>query len=222
MTLAELIHTFLTDDRLARFRAVASQRLGCLTMVLENCGEPHNENACIRVADSFGIGVVHRLHSLPYRRNEQISMHADRWVEVRDFDRRSELLEVLEEGGFTLVGAVVSTPNAAPYRELELPDRTALVFGGERFGLTPDMRAACDHWVTIPTFGFVDSLNLSTAAAILTQDFGARYRTRPDCACIGREEQERLLRAWVVRDLRRKLRKRGMEHLLEAALENDQ
>jgi len=217
MTLDELTQHFISSQRIARFREIASQRLGCLTVVFDNCGEPHNENACIRVADSFGVGTVYHYHPRPYRKNSQISMHADRWVNVRSFACLENLKTELRSSDFCLVGTVVPGDGGTSYADLALPPKTALVIGGERHGMSPAMRQLCDILVTIPTFGFVDSLNLSTATAIILQHFSWKYRQQGGNVFLSREEQEQLLWSWIEKDLRKKLRRQGMEHLLEDA-----
>ncbi len=54
------------------------------------------------------------------------------------------------------------------YHRVSFDSRTALVFGTEAFGLSPRWLQAADHRVKIPMQGVIDSLNVSTAVAILT------------------------------------------------------
>lgn len=211
MQLDDWAQLYVSEDRQRRFREVLGQRLGCLTILFEHVGDPRNVSACIRVADSFGVGRVLHYADGRYHRNHQISMHTDRWVDVLNVQRFDDAVEGLRRDGFTLVGTVVDNSAALPFDQFEPPAKTALVLGSERDGLTPEMQAACTHLVTIPTCGFADSLNLATAAAILVRHFAACYRRRDGAeATLAPEEQERLYRLWIERDVRRKLRKRGI------------
>lgn len=45
----------------------------------------------------------------------------------------------------------------------------AVVMGAEAEGVSDDMRAAADAWVTLPMYGFVESLNVSVATALVLQ-----------------------------------------------------
>lgn len=211
MNLDAWAEVYVTPERRQRFREVLAERLGCLTVVFEHVGDPRNISACLRVADAFGVGRVINYGDGRYHRNRQISMHSDLWVEVLNLQRFGDTVARLHQEGFALVGTVVDEPTATPLDQFDPPAKTALVFGSEHDGLTPEMRQACQHLVTIPTYGFADSLNLGTAAAILLRHLAETYRHRggPDLR-LPASEQERLYRLWVERDVRAKLRKRGI------------
>lgn len=77
--------------------------------------------------------------------------------------------------GYRLVGA---TPDGATdYQTLDYHDPTVLLLGGERKGLSPELRALCDVTVRIPMAGPTDSLNLAIAASLLLYEvFNQRRR----------------------------------------------
>jgi tRNA (guanosine-2'-O-)-methyltransferase len=179
--------------------------------VFDHVGDPHNISACVRVADAFGIGTVFNYADGRYRRNRQISMHTDLWVDVINLQQPEDVIASTRQRGYTLVGTVVEAADGIPIDDLVLPPKTALVLGSEHDGISPEMRDACEHLVTIPTCGFADSLNISTAAAILTRHLSHAYRRHglPNLH-LPPEEQDRLYRFWVERDTRLKLRKRGI------------
>jgi len=211
MNLDDWAEMYVTEKRRQRFRDVIAERLDCLTLVFEHVGDPGNISACVRVADAFGIGTILNYADARYRSNRQISMHTDLWVEVLDMQSFDDTIDHVREQGYALIGSVVPGNGGTPFDQFELPERAALVIGSECDGISPEMRAACDHLVTIPTCGFADSLNLSTATAILVRHFRQGYCQRdgphlhlPD------SEQERLYRFWLERDVRAKLRKRGI------------
>jgi 23S rRNA (guanosine2251-2'-O)-methyltransferase len=54
-----------------------------------------------------------------------------------------------------------------PYDRADYGDGAVFVLGAEGRGLRRRVRAACDQAVAIPMRGAVESLNVSTAAAVL-------------------------------------------------------
>ncbi|MFZ0217224.1 MAG: TrmH family RNA methyltransferase, partial [Candidatus Dormiibacterota bacterium] len=58
-----------------------------------------------------------------------------------------------------------------------LPDRAVFVAGGETAGLTSQVRALVDSWVSIPMTPGVESLNVATAVAILGYELRRRQLT---------------------------------------------
>jgi tRNA G18 (ribose-2'-O)-methylase SpoU len=73
--------------------------------------------------------------------------------------------------------ATVLDPDAEVLGALPTPLRQAVLFGTEGDGLRPELVAACTRKLTIPMSLGVDSLNVSTAAAIVLWELFARNRT---------------------------------------------
>jgi TrmH RNA methyltransferase len=72
--------------------------------------------------------------------------------------------------GYEVIGTAVAgaRPLAEVSRAAAASRRpVALVLGNEERGLAPGVAAACSRLVTIPGSGRVESLNVSTAAAVL-------------------------------------------------------
>jgi TrmH family RNA methyltransferase len=75
------------------------------------------------------------------------------------------VLDTLGSRGLRRIAAV-STGGTA-YTEVDLTSPLALVLGNEASGLPPGLEASLDTRVTIPMGHGVESLNVSTAAAVL-------------------------------------------------------
>lgn len=75
----------------------------------------------------------------------------------------------------TVVGASDRAPET--YREADYGDRTVLLMGSEREGLTTEQQTLCDRMVSIPMRGRADSLNLAVATAILLYEVLDRRET---------------------------------------------
>jgi TrmH family RNA methyltransferase len=68
-------------------------------------------------------------------------------------------------------------PGGQPLTPHELPPRALLAFGGERYGLSRELRARADAHVSIPMRPGVSSLNLATSVAAVL--FGWRLSQAP-------------------------------------------
>ena len=77
-------------------------------------------------------------------------------------------VEHLRDGGYRLVAAHVDRA-ATPVDRVDFGDRTALVFGNELAGVSPELLDLVDETVYIPISGFVESYNISVAAGICLQ-----------------------------------------------------
>lgn len=87
---------------------------------------------------------------------------------------RAETLAFVKERGLALLAA---TPHAeAVYTDIDLRGPLAFAVGAEQYGLSDELMAAADIKVRIPMAGIADSLNVSTATAILLFEI-ARQRS---------------------------------------------
>ncbi|MCF7855914.1 MAG: RNA methyltransferase [Candidatus Pacebacteria bacterium] len=204
--ISHLHRQMLTPARLERFKEVAARRLGCLTVIFENIGDPHNINACLRSAEAFGLARVFVLSDEPYRPVEGVSMYANRWIEVSHRSEREPLIDELRNVGFSIVGTMASD-NAVPLHALELPPKTALVMGNEALGLSAELIDCCDSLVTIPMAGFTQSLNISAATAICLEQLARAYRQCNHDVLISGKEQDALVTQWCNREVQAKMRK---------------
>ena len=148
------------DDLLANARRVA---------VLEALNDFENLGALFRNAAAFGVDAVlldPRTADPLYRRSVRVSMgHVLRVPFAVLPGPWPASLDVLRAHGFTTL-ALTPHPPAAALRTITPPDRWAVLLGAEGPGLTPEALAAAAHLVRIPMATGVDSLNVSTAAAI--------------------------------------------------------
>ena len=88
-----------------------------------------------------------------------------------------EVLEELGSWGMHRLGARAT--GGTPYDATDLCRPTALVFGNEAHGLSPDVEAALDGLVSIPMAQPAESLNVAAAAAILCFEAARQKRSRP-------------------------------------------
>jgi len=158
---------FLVPERKARIDRVVAHRTRTLAVVMEALCDPQNVNAVLRTCEAFGIQDVHVVEGLmkPYDRNKKVSQNADKWLDLHRWRDTRACLEHLRAEGFQ-VYATHLDPGARPLSELSFAGKVALVFGNEHRGVSHQALALCHARYAIPMLGFVQSLNVSVAAAI--------------------------------------------------------
>jgi tRNA (guanosine-2'-O-)-methyltransferase len=158
---------FLVPARKARIDAVVAGRTRTLTVVMEAFCDPQNVNAVLRTCEAFGIQELHAIEGpmKPYDRNKKISQNADKWLDVHRWRSTGECLAHLKAQGFAVYVTHLGE-GSRPLSELSFAGKVALVFGNESRGVSDEARALADACYAIPMRGFVQSLNVSVAAAV--------------------------------------------------------
>jgi 23S rRNA (guanosine2251-2'-O)-methyltransferase len=139
------------------------------TLVLsDEIQDPQNLGALIRSAWVLGLqGLVLPKHrSAPL--NETVAKCSAGAIESLPIATVSNLnqgAEILKEKGFWIVGIDMEGDRACYEFDFNTP--VALIIGGEEKGVRPLLKKNCDFTVSIPMAGELDSLNASTAAAIV-------------------------------------------------------
>lgn len=158
---------FLLPERKARIDAVVAQRTRTLTVVMEAFCDPQNVNAVLRTCEAFGVQSLHAIEGpmKGFDRNKKISQNADKWLDVRRWRSTRECLTHLKSEGFAIYATHLDD-QAVPLEGLSFAGKVALVFGNENRGVSDEALALADARYAIPMRGFVQSLNVSVAAAI--------------------------------------------------------
>lgn len=161
----EALSPLLTEARLARIDASIRKRTRSVAVAIEAVDDPRNVAAILRSADAFGVQEVHLIEgSRPFLASRRITQGAERWLDVVRHPTPQACVAALRRRGFKVYVATMDGP-VGP-RALREADKIAVVFGNEQFGVSPWLAAQCDGRYTIPMQGFVQSLNVSVAAAI--------------------------------------------------------
>lgn len=186
----------LSEERRTRIDSVVNHRTNKLTVAIEGVNDPHNTAAVIRSSDAFGIQVVHVLErGTRFRSSRKVTQGAHKWVDLGVWQSPSAFCEAMAgEGKKVLIAA------ADGESDLEAMDDgadLALVFGNEHEGVSQDMRDLADGAFRIPMWGFVESLNISAAAAIVLSNL-----RRNGVGTLPSEEKEILRARFYLRAVR--------------------
>ena len=144
---------------------------GALVLILDGITDPHNLGAILRSADQFGVDLV----LIPERRSVQanetvvkVSSGAAQYVPLSVVTNLTREIKTLKDNGFWIYGADMAGEESY---SMSFPARTAIVMGSEGNGISQLVRKNCDHIISIPMRGHIDSLNVSVATGILLYEF---------------------------------------------------
>lgn len=183
-----VLEPMLTEARRQKIADVIASRSTAVAPVLEGLIDPHNVAAVLRSAEAFGVQEVHLIQSpQPFLASQRVAQGTQRWVDVIEHGSPTACVRGLRTRGYRVYVAAMDGV-VAPEALAALP-RVAIVFGNEHAGVSAELRELADGTYTIPMRGFVQSLNVSVAAALTLY---AAMRDRPGNLST---EQRLLLRA---------------------------
>jgi 23S rRNA (guanosine2251-2'-O)-methyltransferase len=138
-----------------------------LFLILDGVQDPHNLGACLRSADAAGVDAV----IIPRQRAarltasvRKVAAGAAESVPLLEVANIARSLDDLKQAGVWIYGACGEAAESIYQQRFEGP--VALVMGGEGSGLRRLTREGCDHLVSLPMRGRVESLNVSVATGI--------------------------------------------------------
>ena len=173
----EALSPVVTPERLQRIDEVVRSRTDGLVLVLDCIVDPHNSSAVLRSADAFGVQTVHVIvGEQGFRASREVSKGTHRWLDVVRYESAEACARRLKKDGYAIYVAAMGA-EAQP-EDLHDTPRLAVVFGNEHRGVSPEMRSLADGTFAIPMRGFVESLNISVAAAITMQTLARDGRPR--------------------------------------------
>jgi len=194
----------MNQNREQKIRAVIRQSQPDLTVVLENIFDPLNISAVLRSCDAVGVREVFVVYTKKYldKRGlvlgKRTSGGTFKWMDVYVFEDLDECFRRVRERYGRILATSLGDRSESLY-DLDLVQPTALLFGNEDDGVSPEALALCDGNFLIPQVGFAESLNISVACAITL--FEAR-RQRETQGFYGAQskfsaaEQQQLFERW--------------------------
>lgn len=162
-------YNIVTESKQHMFNQHASERTRYFTIVLENMFQMHNASAVMRSCDCFGVQDLHVIEDRnEYKVDREIAMGAGKWVDLHQYTSKNateECLKSLKEKGYKIIATTPHESNITVH-DLDLSQKTALVFGTELEGLTKEAFELADGYVHLPMYGFTESFNVSVSAAL--------------------------------------------------------
>ncbi len=168
----ELLEPFLTAERQEKIRKVVGGRTCNVVPVLENIFDRGNISAVLRSAEALGFQCAHVIEADDkFKNSARVSKGADKWLDVKRWRSQTpgqatkDCVNALKATGYQIIATHLDD-RAKPIAEIDFSIPTAIVYGNEKDGISKEMIELCDQTVIIPMQGFVQSFNISVAAAI--------------------------------------------------------
>lgn len=169
----------MNSERLETIKATLAKRQPDLTVVMENVIKPHNLAAVGRTLEAVGGLEIHAISLLPSLRLSQMAASGiRRWLKLVKHSSTEQGLGHLKQQGFQIV-ATRLCEDSKDFREVDYTKPTAILVGEEFDGISEQAIAMADEHVTIPMVGFVQSLNVSVASALVLYE-AHRQRSEAD------------------------------------------
>ncbi|XP_058184837.1 uncharacterized protein LOC131302297 isoform X2 [Rhododendron vialii] len=165
----EAMDPHIMEARKERFRNVAKKRSYSICLVVEGLSDFGNVSAAFRSADALGLQSVHVINlnnSKRYRENRNVSMGAEKWLDVELWNSTQDCFKVLKSRGYRIATTHLGMDAVSVY-DMDWSCPTAIVVGNENRGISDKALELSDMRCSIPMSGMVDSFNVSVAAGIL-------------------------------------------------------
>jgi tRNA G18 (ribose-2'-O)-methylase SpoU len=151
-----------------------------LVVVLDNVTNSYNIGAFIRLADAFAIEkvIVCGALTISDKKMKKASRNEAKWVCVEYSESTTSSLQTLLDEGYC-VYSVELCHDSVNYTGVTYPAKSVLVLGNERKGVSEAALKLSHQKIHIPMFGMGNSLNVSTAGAIVLAECANQIRKQP-------------------------------------------
>ncbi|MER3501257.1 MAG: RNA methyltransferase [Candidatus Fervidibacterota bacterium] len=189
-------------ERVQRMREIARKRQFGLRVVLEDLENPRNISAICRTCDAVGVQFLHVIHRgvQPIVLDKRSSAGSHQWLTVIQHPSIEDCIAELRSLGFRIYATHVD-PTAKEFTQVDYTGRVAIVLGNEGHGVSEAARSLADERIVIPQVGFVNSLNVAAAAAIILYEAFKQRRAAGlyDQPELSEREQDELVQLWLSR-----------------------
>lgn len=148
-----------------------------LVLVLDNVTNSYNIGSFIRLADAFAIEkiIVCGALTISDKKLRKASRNEAKWVCVEYSDSTTSSIQELIDKGYAIYG-VELCQQSVDYKTINYPSPCALVLGNERKGVSEAALKLTDQQIHISMYGMGNSLNVSTAGAIVLAECASQIR----------------------------------------------
>ena len=147
-----------------------------MVTVCMNLTSDFNKASAIRSHSAFLGAEVFMIGKRKFDRRGTVGSH--HYNHIYQAESLVEVIDALHEDGYTVVAVDNNSDfECFPVYGVDLPEKTAFVYGEESSGLTDSDLELCDLIAYIPQWGAAPrSLNVAAAASIMMSEYARRWR----------------------------------------------
>ncbi len=199
MVLSE-IAPLLTEHRLSTIQSVIAKRRFSTAVVLDGLYDRGNISAVFRSGEGMGFANFHVIESSErFKEASRVTKGAEKWIEVSKWKTAADCIAQLKKDKVRIIGTTLE--NAVAPEEINWTEPCAIVFGNEKDGISSDIQKACDQFVHLPMQGFVQSYNISVAAALFLFYIQKSIEKNQTFCDLNKQQQDILAAHYVLRTL---------------------
>lgn len=143
--------------------------------VCMNLTSDFNKASIIRANNAFLGKEVIIVGKKKFDRRGTVGTH--HYEIIKHADTFEDVAPVLQANGYTLFAVDnIDKYNPTPIYDIDLPEKSAFVYGEEQAGLSETIIEQCDSMIYIPQYGSVRSINVAQAAAVTMSEYSRRWR----------------------------------------------
>ena len=139
-----------------------------VVLILDDLDDPRNIGACFRTANAVEVDMVvlskNRV-SLESPIISKVSSGTSELTNTAIVSNLSQFIDRLKDIGFWICGT--SGDSETDFRTIDYTESIAIIMGSEAKGMRRLTEKKCDHIVSIPINGEVDSLNVSVSCGVI-------------------------------------------------------
>lgn len=148
-----------------------------VVLVLDNLRSTYNVGGLIRTAEAIGIEHVYFCGLTGTPDNSKVtrtSLGTDNWIEWSYFESTTECIKELKKDGYTIY-TLETEDSAKSLEQITAPDKSAIILGNERYGVSEQVLKLSDQLIKIPLRGRKNSLNVGVCGGIVLQHFSTFF-----------------------------------------------
>ena len=201
----EAVSVYVTEERRSKFTKVLGERTNFIRFVFENPINVNNCWACLRTFDSFGLQYSNVItqeetYQSEWRRQTMTSaLGAQKWLSLKQESDPQTCIRRLREQGYRIAASDLHARAVSAYDVDWSRQKTAIVLGNEKCGISDAVRAEADILFYLPMKGFAESLNVSAFVASLCGILEHKGALSSSLSTISQADRNRILLTWLAR-----------------------
>ncbi|MFT5528570.1 MAG: tRNA G18 (ribose-2'-O)-methylase SpoU [Alteromonadaceae bacterium] len=142
-----------------------------VVLILDGIESSHNIGAMVRLCDAFFLEklVICGELAINAKKLRKTSIGTQKWVTVEEKKSSVEVVTQLKNQGYQ-IAAIELCQTSMSYLIADYTLPIAFVLGSEKKGVSDEIVALADLLIHIPMFGMGNSMNVSSAGAIVVSD----------------------------------------------------